>query len=499
MSDPSAAPSCTAAHGAPLGAGATGERSAARRGGGLPPGPRGLPFLGNALAFRRDELGYLLALQRTYGRMATIHIGKTPVVQLFRPEHVRDVLVDRSANFTTREVAGGLVFGNLLVLSLLTPKAASSAIQGLRDIVGDGLLTTDGPYHDRHRRLLQPAFTRARVESHAGLIVRYTDEALRRWQPGADIDATAALQALILRVTMQMLIDVDVAAERNDIGQLIEGMLANPVTLLEGLLNLRIDLPFLPFGRRMRYKRRADAYIERCIDERLAAGRDHGDILSMLLQASRAADDSLTRRHIRDELINLTAAGHETSTNTLAWTLYLLAEHPRVLGRVRAELRQVLGGRPPAAGDLPRLTYLDCAIKESMRLYPSAWTQGRRAIDAFDLDGYRLPAGTLLMFSQWVIHRLPDIWGDPDTYRPERWLSDETSALPQWAYFPFGAGSRMCLGQRLAEMQIRLVLARMLQRYVPRLVPGHPVVPLPLVTLRLRYGLRLRVESAAEA
>lgn len=459
---------------------------------GLPPGPRGVPILGNALDLRRDELRYLLDLQRRYGRMATIHIGRTPVVLLFRPEHVHYVLVERPASFTSREVAGGLIFGNLLVLSLLSRSAAGSAVQGLRDIVGDGLLTTDGAYHDRHRLLVRPAFARSRVESQAGTIVQYTQDALARWPTAEEMEITAELQALVLRTTMKMLVNVDVLTEDGELGRLIQGMLASPIGLLEGLLNLRVDVPFLPHGRRVRYKRRADRYIDRCIEQRLAHPEDAGDVLSMLLAGAAEPDSALTKREIRDELINLAAAGHETSANTLAWTLYLLARHPAVLERVLAELEHVLEGRAPEVADLPRLAYLDCAIKESMRLYPAAWTQGRRAVAPFELDGYRFPAGTLLMFSQWVIHRLPEIWEDPEAYRPERWAPATRMTLPPGAYFPFGAGSRICLGKRLAEMQIRLVLATVLQRCIPRPVPRHPVVPLPLVTLRLRHGLRLR-------
>jgi cytochrome P450 len=462
----------------------------------LPPGPKGLPFLGNVLQFRNDQLNFLLEIQRTYGRMATIYIGKTPIVLLFRPEHVRYVLTENPRNFTNREVAGGLIFGNLLVLSLLAHNFTHKAIQGLEDIVGEGLLTTDGEYHHHHRHLLQPAFSKRRVENQAGLIVQYTREMLDRWQPGTEMDVTPDLRALILRITMKLLVNIDVAKDSAELAHIIDGMFASPVGLLEGLLNLQINLPFLPYGKLMSYKRQADTYVYNCIDQRLADQCDTGDILSILLQAMGQHDASMTKQHVRDELMTLTAAGHETSTNTLTWTLYLLAEHPTILERVLTELQMVLAGRDPQVDDLPRLTYLDCVIKESMRLYPSAWTQGRQAVEAFDLDGYHFPADTLLMFSQWVIHRLPDVWGDPDMCRPERWEPENRNTIPQWAYFPFGAGSRVCLGKPLAEMEIRLVLATILQRSIPSLVPGHPVVPLPLITLRLKHGLRLQMKPA---
>ena len=462
----------------------------------LPLGPKGLPFLGNTLQFRRDQLSFLLQLEQSYGRMATIHIGKTPIVLLFRPEHIRYILTENPRNFTNREVAGGLVFGNLLVLSLLSRTFTNKVTQGLHDIVGDGLLTTDGDFHHTHRRLLQPAFSRSRVENYAGLIIQYTREMMERWQPGAEIDIVHDLQALILRMTVKILVDVDVLNESTELGHIIDGLLGNSIGLLEGLLNLQIDLPFMPYGRRMASKRKADAYIYNLIDQRLADRRDAGDILSILLQAMDSHEDTMTKQHVRDELVSLTAAGHETTTNTLAWTFYLLSEHPTILKRVLKELQIVLGGRDPQADDVSRLTYLDWVIKESMRLYPSAWTQGRRAVEAFDLDGYHFPAGTMIMFSQWVLHRLPDVWGDPEVFRPERWDPVNGQQVPHWVYFPFGGGSRICMGMPLAQLQVKLVLATILQRYVPRLVPGHPVAPLPLITLRLKHGLRVRLEPA---
>jgi len=464
----------------------------------FPPGPKRLPFLGNVLQFRHDQLGFLLQLEQAYGRMATIYIGKTPIVLLFRPEHIRYILTENPRNFTNREVAGGLIFGKLLVLSLLARSFTDKVTQGLHDLVGDGLLTTDGDFHHRHRRLLQPAFSKRRVESYADMIVQYTQETVAQWQAGAEIDISRDLQALILRMTMKMLVDIDMAKQSIASRQIIDNMIGNPVGILEGLLNLQIDLPITPYGQRMAAKRKADAFIYNLIDQRLADNCDAGDILSILLQVQdKHDDDMLTREQVRDELVSLIAAGHETTTNTITWTFYLLSEHPNILEKVLAELQDVLAGRDPQAGDLSQLAYLDWVVKESMRLYPSAWTQGRRAVGAFDLDDYHFPAGTLIMFSQWVLHRLPDIWGDPKVFRPERWDPVNGQKVPQWAYFPFGGGSRICIGMPLAQLQVRLVLATILQRYIPCVVPGHPVVPLPLITLRSKHGLRVRLEPAA--
>jgi cytochrome P450 len=461
---------------------------------GLPPGPKGLPLLGNVIPFRQNQLSYLLHLQKTYDRMATISIGTTPIIMFFRPEHVRYVLVENPGNFTNKEVAGGLVFGNLLVLSLLAPNATTKVAEGFREFVGDSLLSTDGVFHDKQRRLIQPAFSKKRVDSYAEMIVSYTRDTMARWQPHTEINIADDMEALILRIIAKILADIDITNQASKEVEMVEGLMGQPVSFLEGLLNLKIDLPFTLYGKRMAAKHKADAYIYQLIDSRRAENRDVGDMLSTMLEARDEDGNPMSTREIHDALVTLIAAGNETTTNSLNWTLHLLTEHPTVCEKVVSELQTVLGGRDPKVSDLPNLTYLDWVVQESMRIYPSAWTQGRRAVKAFDLDGYHFPEGTLLMFSQWVLHRLPDIWGDPDVFRPERWDPARGEKVPQWAYFPFGGGTRICVGKSLAQLELRLMLATLLQHYIPRRVPNHPIEPLPLITLRLKHGVRVKME-----
>jgi cytochrome P450 len=431
--------------------------------------------------------------------MATIYIGRTPVVLLFRPEHVRYVLTENPRNFTNREVAGGLIFGKLLLFSLLARTFSNKVTEGLSQIVGDFLLTTDGTYHDRQRRLLQPAFSKRRVENYSGMIVQYTREAVEAWQPGMEVDLASEMQALILRMIVKMLLNIDVLKEELNAAKVFDGMISNPISLIEGLLNLPLNLPFTSFGKRMTAKGKCDMFIYDLIERRLADNHNVGDILSILLSAEDENGNKIPKKEVRDALVSLIAAGHETSTNTLIWTIYLLSEHPVMFEKVRAELRTVLGGRDPELSDLPQLTYLDQVIKESMRLYPSGWVQGRCAVDDFELDGYRFPAGTLLMFNQWVLHRHPDLWEDADTFRPERWDPVYGQKAPQWAYFPYGGGSRMCLGKPLAQLELFLVLPMVLQRYFPRVLPSHVVEPLPLITLRSKHGMPVRLEPVEDA
>jgi cytochrome P450 len=216
----------------------------------------------------------------------------------------------------------------------------------------------------------------------------------------------------------------------------------------------------------------------------------------MLLAARDEDGAPMTDVQLRDQAMTLIAAGHETTSNALAWTFYLLARNPDKYDTLRAEAANVLGGRTATAADLPQMPYLDAVIMEAMRIYPPAWTVNRTALEPFELGGYQFPAGTRAIISQWVIHHLPEVWGDPETFRPERWTAEFRQQLPRGAYFPFGAGPRICIGMPLAEIEARLLLATMLQRFTPRMVAGWPVETRPRVTLRMRHGIRMRLEAA---
>ena len=339
------------------------------------------------------------------------------------------------------------------------------------------------------------------------MIVAYTQEAVAKWQPGMEVDLAREMQAIVLRIILKLLINIDVLKEGSNIVEIeekhiveiVEGVTGHTMGTIEGLLNLLPNLPFVPPTKRKTAIRQCDAYLYALIERRLADTRDVGDMLSILLSAEDEHGNRMAKKQVRDALVSLIAAGHETSTNTLAWTMYLLSAHPMAFEKVQAELRTVLGGRNPELSDLPQLTYLDQVIKESMRLYPAGWTQGRCAVEDFELDGYHFPAGTFFMFSQWTVHRNPDFWEDADTFRPERWAPTLERKGPKWAYFPFGGGSRMCLGKSLAELEVFLMLATILQHYYPRVLPGHKVEPLPFITLLPKNGLPVRLEPTQDS
>ncbi len=440
----------------------------------LPPGPRGLPVAGNLLPMRRDPLRFLETVQQQYGDVATLHMMKRPVILFSRPEAAHYFLVERARNF-----------------------AAAAGRQEMRRLLGDGLLTTDGEVHRQQRRQVQPAFHKRRVEGYAGIMVEQTGQMLATWRPGMQVDVAHALQELTLRIVVQALFNVDLQTQGAELSRAFNEVIENRPPLL--LPQLRLDLPFTAYHHVLAGRRTLDAFVYRLIAERRAAGRDTGDVLSMLLEAQDEDGNGMTDLQVRDQTMTLIAAGHETTSNALAWTLYLLSEHPAERERLLTEVAAVLGGRAPTLDDLPRMPYLDWVLNESMRLFPPAWVIGRTALEPFERDGYTFPAGTRVLFSQWVIHRLPALWEDPGAFRPERWdPALEQKVLPG-AYFPFGGGPRMCIGMPFAQLEMRLLLATILQRFIPELVAGFPVVPMPRVTLRLKHGLRMTLAPARPA
>jgi cytochrome P450 len=268
--------------------------------------------------------------------------------------------------------------------------------------------------------------------------------------------------------------------------------------MAEDLLNIRIDNPITGYGKRMAASRQLDMLIYTLIAQRRDDDRDYHDVLSMLMsaQSGEEPDTKLTEKQIHDHILTFLAAGHETTAITLVWTFYLLSQYPQVRIKLQDEIRSVLAGREPTLDDLAKLPYLDWVLSESMRLYPPAWLQMRFVAKESELDGVRLPVGTLVILSQWVIHRLPDIWQDAEVFRPERWDPANGQQIPPGAYFPFGGGPRTCIGMPLAQLEARLILTSILQRYTPQPVPGYTPGFQPVITLRPKQHLQVTLLPA---
>lgn len=426
----------------------------------------------NVLRYYRDPLAYMTWMQRTYGKMSSATIGKTTMYAFFTPEAVRAVLVDHADSFSHRELSGPLV-----------------------SFLGDGLLSIDGDLHKQHRRLLLPAFHRQRVEGYQALMVHSTQRLLDSWEEGKQVDIFREMQRLTLSVVSKTLFNVEISGHTEALGKAFTSglSLGNNYWVWWNVPFLRWHLPITPYGRLSQAKARIDRFISEIITERRASDTDAGDIVSLLLAARDEDGSGLSDKQICDEAITILFAGHETTANVLTWALYLLARHPVVREKLLNELSTVLAGRSPTIEDLGDLPYLEMVINETLRLYPPAWVLLRRARESVEIDGTNVSAGDVVWLSQWVIHRMPEYFSDPETFLPERFDPQQGQKHLPFAFFPFGGGSRLCLGMTFAFLETRIVLAMLLQRYTPELLDGRPVVPRPVITLRPRHGMQMRI------
>jgi cytochrome P450 len=438
----------------------------------FPPGPStGLKRWSLGPLNNGDPLKYFTGLMREYGDLVSLRVLNFRILLLNHPEHIEDVLVNHPRKF----IKGRVLLAN-------------------KRVFGRGLLTSEGDFWLRQRRLAQPAFHRARIAGYASTMVEYTERLLHEWQDGEERDIHAEMMRLTLQIVGKTLFDADVVRDAQDIGKSME-------LLLELSANFRrtILIPqWLPTPTNLRLERairQIEKVLYRIIAAKRASGRDSGDLLSMLLAAQDEDGSRMTDQQLRDEAITLFLAGHETTANTLSWTWWLLAQNPAVEAKLHAELRTVLAGRAPSLDDLPKLVYTNHVITESMRLYPPAWGTARTAIEDHEIAGYAVPKGSGVSFAQWTVHRDARWYDAPGEFRPERWEGDLLKRIPRFAYFPFGGGPRQCIGNAFALMETALTLATIAQQYRFRLVAGHPVVPLASITLRPRYGIRVVMES----
>ncbi len=439
-----------------------------------PPGPKGfVPGL-PLLAFTRDPLEFLMNVASSYGDIAHFSFGSQSFFVLNHPDYIKDVLVTHNGSFMK-----------------------GRGLQRAKRLLGEGLLTSENPLHRRQRRLAQPAFHKSRIASYGSLMVDYAVRHQReRWQDGQTLDVWQEMMRLTLAIVGKTLFDTDTEREAEEVREAVSATLVSFTRLMMPFAELLDRLP-LPSTRRFSQARaRLDAIIYRMIDERRKSGADRGDLLSMLIIAQDDEGDggAMTDEQLRDEAMTIFLAGHDTTANALTWTWYLLSQHPEVETRLHEEVDAVLAGRPPAIEDIPRLRYTEMVLAESMRLYPPAWVMGRRALEDYEVGGYRVPAGSIVLMSQYVVHRDERYFPDPPRFDPERWTPEAKEARPQFSYFPFGGGPRRCIGDGFAWMEGILVIATLAQSWRMMLAPGHPVELQPLVTLRPKHGMRMTLE-----
>jgi cytochrome P450 len=440
----------------------------------LPPGPRSVIPIINLLALRRDPIKFLTNLTDRYGDLVFFKLGPQPVVLVNNPDYIRDILVTSNRNFMKGE-----------------------GLQRAKRLLGEGLLTSEGEFHLRQRRLAQPAFHRQRIAGYAATMVEYAGLACDQWRVGETRDVAREMMRLTLAIAGKTLFDADVEGEADEIGKALTTTfeLFNRLTLPFAQLLERLPLPAT--RRFQKARERLDSTIYRIINERRASEEDRGDLLSMLIAARDEEGDGsgMTDEQLRDEAMTIFLAGHETTANALTWTWYLLSQHPDIEARFHAEVDEVLKGGLPTAEDFPRLRYTEMVFAEAMRLYPPAWIIGRRALGDYRIDGYTIPARSILLLSQYVTHHDARFFPDPFRFDPERWTPEARDSRPKFSYFPFGGGPRVCIGESFAWMEGALVLATIAQRFRMRLAPGHPVEKQPLVTLRPKHGMRMVIEA----
>jgi cytochrome P450 len=413
-------------------------------------------------------LAFLAHLSQTYGDVAAFRLGPERVVLLTHPDHIHGVLVTHHRNFV---------------------KGRRGDVS--KQFLGEGLLNSEGTVHRRQRRLTQPAFHHQRLSSYAAIMRDHAVRLCQRWRHGATLDIAPAMTELTLAIVCETLFHVDIEPEANAISSAIN-------TLMQ--LSPRFSLPFaalltkLPLPSNVRLQRAQqllDTIIYRIIHERRAAGTDRGDLLSMLLlaQDESALSSGMTDKQVHDEALTLLLAGHETTATALTWTWYLLSQHPAVEAALHRELDTVLAGRLPTVDDLPHLVYTRLVFTEALRLYPPAWLMTRRAQVSHQIGDYTLPAGSFILISPYITHHDARFFPEPEAFQPQRWDNAKAQTHSRFAFFPFGAGPRQCVGEGFAWMEGILVLATLAQQWHMRLVPDHPIALHPLVTLRSKYGM----------
>ncbi|HUS10086.1 MAG TPA: cytochrome P450 [Pyrinomonadaceae bacterium] len=437
------------------------------------PGPKGHPILGVMSDFSRDTFAFIERC-RDYGDVVRMRFLYLTAYFLYHPDDIEYVLSTNAKNFI---------------------KSRNQRSPLFQRLVGNGLLTSDGEEWKRQRRLAQPAFHRHRINTYAETMVDYAARTVSNWQAGEVRDIHRDMMRLTLEIVVKTLFNADVSADAEKVGV----VLSRIVTPFAGQATLKWIMDNrLPTATRQRFNRDArdiDAIVYRIIDERRNSKRDEGDLLSMLLKATDEDGSRLSNQQLRDEVMTIFLAGHETTALTLSWTWYLLAQNPETEKKFHAELDDELSGRLPTMEDLPRLKYTEMIAKESMRLYPPAYALGREAINDCEIGGFRVPAGAQVFMFQWSTQRDARFFPEPETFAPERWTPEFSASLPKYAYFPFGGGPRACIGNYFAMMEVILLLATIGQRFRFSLVPDQAVTLMPAMSLRPADGIKVVVKS----
>lgn len=440
----------------------------------LPPSLPSRGFLSRFIELRRDPFAYFRRMAEL-GDVSYLKLGPQAIYVLNHPDLVRELLVGLNADLEK-----------------------GRALDRARVLLGDGLITSKEPMHGQQRRLIQPAFHRQRIQGYALFMVAQAEKIRGQWQDGQVIDLLGQMSLLTLNIATDTLFGAEAGPEAAGLGQALNDILMefSVISLPGG--DLWRYLPTPKAYRFWRGKRRLDRYIYRMIKTRRAdpGAAERSDLLTLLILAEDAEEQRkrMSARQVRDEAMTLFVAGHETTSNALTWAWHLLAQHPEAEREIHAELDAVLGGRLPQAEDVPKLKRCEALIAEAMRLYPPVWLLGRRALKDIQIGGHTVPEGSILLASQWLLHRDPRFWPEPERLDLGRWSDEAKAARHPFAYFPFSAGPRGCIGEGFAWMEGVLLLATLASRWRLRPFAGT-AKPMPLITLRPEAGLQMKVEA----
>ncbi len=420
----------------------------------------------------RDPLGFLAEVGRRYGDIAYFRLGGMHAYYLSHPDHIREVLFTQRASFT---------------LSPLRQK--------LVPVLGHGLFTSKGELHARQRRLMQPVFRKSRINAYAACMTDLTRHARDRWPAGGEIDIAEEMMHLTMYIAAKALFDHDIEGDSDIISENLEILLEYFTRMMSPFLSLALALPLPSTHRFRKAVRDFDSVIYKMIERRAANPSEGEDLLALLM---RATDDEtksqMTAKQLRDELVTLLIAGHETSANVIAWTLYMVAQCPEVDAQLHAEARALLAGRRAFdAADVERMPYTRKVVSEGLRMYPPGWFIGREALSGVSIGTYTIPKGGVVLMSQYIMQRDARFYEEPERFMPARWTPEFMERLPRGAYFPFSGGDRHCIGEGFAWQEALLILATLMERWKFELVAGQNIRPKPSVTLRPDAPIRMRV------
>ena len=443
-----------------------------------PPGPKALLPYALARKFLRDPLTTLTTISQIYGDISHFKFGKQNVYFLNHPNYIEDVLVTNYKNFIK-----------------------SRGLQVSKRLLGSGLLTSEGDYHDNQRRLIQPTFYPKKIKSYAEVMIKKTLNLCDTWKEGSVIDIHKEMTRLTLEIISKTVLGYDIKPEDDEIGDSLLICMKYFNRLLMPFGELIEKIPVLPINKGFqKAKNNLDSIVFRMIKEhrvKLEQKEEKDtDLLFTLLKAQdyNSKTGKMTDQQLRDEVMTIFLAGHETTANALTWTFYLLSTHPSIDVRLQKEIYSIFRNKTNISfDDIEKLEYTSKVLTESMRLYPPAWALGRQAINDCKIGKYIIPSGSIVLMSQYVMHRNPLYFPEPNTFYPDRWTDEFKKNLPRFSYFPFGGGIRSCVGEPFAWMEAILITAIINKLWKVNIIPSNKVVLKPLVTLRPKYGMHMKI------